>query len=716
MAPTSERTIRFGVFEVNVDHGELRKQGRIIKLQAQPFQILAMLLGRPGEIVTREELQTLWCSGTFVEFDGAINTAIRKIRYVLGDSAEARFIETIPKRGYRFIAPVEDSAAVACEARRESQKRFSFRISLGAAALAVVGTLALAALRPEPSFREQYTVSPFTTLVGNELDPGFSPDGQKVVFAWDRGTGSNSNLFIKEIGSERITQLTTGGGDDRSPVWSPDGRSIAFVRLTEASMFVFVVPATGGAERELVNTSRWPGPRLPSSVSWLSWTADGKWLIAPENDSTGEHIALIAISLATGERRTLTRPSPQWFGDVSPALSRDSKLLYFVRMASVSAGDLHVLKLTENLHPIGEPQRLRTSGSMVGNLAWSGNGRDLVFPMRDMAGLWRVYRLGRSLPDQEHVLASLGENTNHVSISGTARRLVMSREYQDQDVWRVDLSRQRLGRPIHDRAHSEPHAFIQSTRVDRLAQYSPDGTKIVFQSSRSGAKEIWLANADGTDPVRLTFLNARATGFPCWSPDSKRIAFHARVNAQGEIYSVQADGRDLKQLTRDNEEDVAPRWSRDGRTIYFASHRTGRYEIWRISADGGNLTQVTRNGGIQASESPDKRHLYYARFGRPELWRIALDSGREEQVHGVVLSNDTTWDVTPRGVWFVGPDEVRSEPSLQLLSFATGAIEAITPTPGAIDFGLSVSPDERFALYSRLELPSSDLMVVEQFP
>src|SRR5215472_12623812 len=104
------RPIRFGVFEVDLQAGELRKQGLRIKLRDQPFQILALLLVRPGEVVSRDELQKeLWPADTFVDFDRGLNKAINHLREVLGDSADSpRFIETIPKRGYRFIAPVEN--------------------------------------------------------------------------------------------------------------------------------------------------------------------------------------------------------------------------------------------------------------------------------------------------------------------------------------------------------------------------------------------------------------------------------------------------------------------------------------------------------------------------------------------------------------------------------------------------------------------------------
>src|SRR5712691_10975413 len=104
----SRSILRFGVFEVDVCAGELRKQGVRIKLQEQPFHVLTVLLPRPGEVVTREELRSEnWPADTFVDFDNSLNTAINKLREALGDSADnPRFIETLPRRGYRFIAPV----------------------------------------------------------------------------------------------------------------------------------------------------------------------------------------------------------------------------------------------------------------------------------------------------------------------------------------------------------------------------------------------------------------------------------------------------------------------------------------------------------------------------------------------------------------------------------------------------------------------------------
>jgi len=113
----SQVSARFGSFEMDLRAGELRKRGVRIRLQAQPFQILGMLIERPGEVVTREELRrALWPGDTFVDFDHGLNNAINRLRETLGDSAEnPRFLETLPRRGYRFIVPVEISATTSTD-------------------------------------------------------------------------------------------------------------------------------------------------------------------------------------------------------------------------------------------------------------------------------------------------------------------------------------------------------------------------------------------------------------------------------------------------------------------------------------------------------------------------------------------------------------------------------------------------------------------------
>src|SRR5258707_4526904 len=153
----SRSILRFGVFEVDVRAGELRKQGVRIKLQEQPFHVLTVLLQRPDEVVTREELRSEnWPADTFVDFDNSLNTAINKLREALGDSADnPRFIETLPRRGYRFIAPVtgvdgttRGTATGTSVPWRPSSRKIVVAAAIAVLAAGIAGGLLWRARRP----------------------------------------------------------------------------------------------------------------------------------------------------------------------------------------------------------------------------------------------------------------------------------------------------------------------------------------------------------------------------------------------------------------------------------------------------------------------------------------------------------------------------------------------------------------------------------------
>jgi DNA-binding winged helix-turn-helix (wHTH) protein len=185
--PVSPDAIRFGLFEADLSMGELRKRGRKIPLQDQPFRVLTLLLGRPGELISREEFQrALWPGDTFVEFDEGLNKAIQKLRQALDDSSDnPRFIETLPRKGYRFIAPVDGNAAsppaVGSVNRRRREVLAWVLLGVVSVALLVVGGVYFRTLRPA-SPPTQKTV-PLTSYPGRQITPAFSPDGKQVAFA-----------------------------------------------------------------------------------------------------------------------------------------------------------------------------------------------------------------------------------------------------------------------------------------------------------------------------------------------------------------------------------------------------------------------------------------------------------------------------------------------------------------------------------------------------
>jgi Tol biopolymer transport system component len=245
--------------------------------------------------------------------------------------------------------------------------------------------------------------------------------------------------------------------------------------------------------------------------------------------------------------------------------------------------------------------------------------------------------------------------------------------------------------------------------------FSPDGTRIALSSSRSGNNEIWVSNADGTQPLQLTSSGGRHAGSAQWSPDSHWIVYDAVTPSQTrDIFIVDATGGRPRPLVVHPAQDRVPSWSRDGKSIYFTSNRAGRDEIFRVPVSGGDPTQVTDQGGYVAFEAPDSATLYYTKTssGPSPLFARPLAGGPERQVLDSVFNR--SFVVAADGIYFIEvADDGRF--SMKFLELASGKMRILTQIDGLPDLYLSISPDGQRALYTLREQTGADLMLIENF-
>jgi len=263
-----------------------------------------------------------------------------------------------------------------------------------------------------------------------------------------------------------------------------------------------------------------------------------------------------------------------------------------------------------------------------------------------------------------------------------------------------------------------PRRFLNSTQWEDSPQYSPDGSKIVFASDRSGSTEIWVCDGDGKNLLQLT--NSAGNGSPRWAPDGRQIVYDSTATGNAEIYVVSVTGGVPRRLTNDAAEDITPSWSRDGKWIYFCSNRSGSQQVWKMPFAGGEAVQVTKRGGFDNVESPDGQYLYYLK-GRlmPGIWRVPAAGGEET----LVLDHHRAghwrhWAVTPTGIYFATAEQMNDHPVIEFFNFATKQIKTVLmlekpifPTPP----GLAVSPDGRHLIWSQLDQVGSDIMLMENF-
>ena len=238
MESHNRRVIRFGTFEADPTASELRKGGRRVNLQEQPFRLLMLLLERPGELVTRQELQGKLWGETYVDFEEGLNTAVRKLRDALSDSpGSPRFIETVPRRGYRFIAPLQATEASPDELAGESILRppkWRFWFAGCAAVLAVAGAFAWLRFR-EPAVWNLTPPIQLTRDSGLTTDPAISRDGKLLAYASDRAGAGNLDIWVQRTSGGEARRLTDDPADDREPDISPDGARWSFGRTGMAA-------------------------------------------------------------------------------------------------------------------------------------------------------------------------------------------------------------------------------------------------------------------------------------------------------------------------------------------------------------------------------------------------------------------------------------------------------------------------------------------------
>jgi Tol biopolymer transport system component/DNA-binding winged helix-turn-helix (wHTH) protein len=715
----SDRTAvyEFGAYRLDPRTRVFCLRDRPIALAPKSFDLLLLLVENRGRVVERDELiRELW-PDTVVE-EANVTFQVSTVRKALGEEG-AKWIETVPKHGYRFSAtvrevrPEEIAAAEALPAAAKSPTRrawplFATMLAMAAALAALVLLRRPAPIEPPGAPRGPIAV-PLTTYPGSESYPTLSPDGSQVAFSWEGSREDNADIYLKLVGPGEPHRLTTDPAADFSPAWSPDGRQIAFLRCLAVGNTdrcgIFLIPALGGVERRLadIDLTEWGAP-----AGSLAWTPDGRWLAAAGRFGPGDPSEIWLLSPETGQRRRLSVADEGQIGDFGLSFSPDGRFLALLRYATRSVGDVYLLPLGAGYTVGGPVVRLTHENMKVGGLGWNSRGSRLFYSSGGALGYrtLRMLAIDPAHPERrvEPVPLPAGE---HATMLASARdRLVYAREQRDTNIWRLQVPAAAGSRG--------PTRLIASTFDEHNPDFSADGTKVTFTSTRSGTEEIWVANADGSAATQMTSFGGPNTSNSRWSRDGRTILFNSRRSGSSDLYVLDVVTRSVRRLTDDPSDEYEPRWSRDGHWIYFVSTRSGRPEVWKIPSGGDPAVQVTRQGGAAAFESADGHWLYYAKdMARPtSIWRVPVDGGEETKVLDG-LSYSFNFAVTDKGIYLLALRGAPPVPRIEFFDLATRETTLLHTLDRPFWFGFALAPDERSILFSKIDSHGSDLMSVE---
>lgn len=637
--------------------------------------------------------------------DPVVRVEARRLRaklleYYAGSGAADPVRVDLPKGTYQpsFSAlqsqpPVQMPTAVESASEGLSPARIPWWRWV-AAALAVLAFGAAGwTLRPRPPVTS--TPRLLTDGQGFARSPSFSPDGESIVYGHEDAGRYNIRIMRADRSSQR--ELTSGPEVDYEPRWSPDGSTIAFLRrVQEARYTMMLKPAAGNAgsaERAVTTIS------VRGSFDWMP---DHSALLVSDRAAPSSPLSIFLIELADGRRRQITAPPAGSLGDSSPRASPDGKEVAFIRAAESAVHDVWISPVAG-----GTGRRLTRVAGRVEGLVWHPREPSILAslqPAGELRSLWRV-PLDGSAPAR---VPEAGVGPIQIALSPKGDRLAWVDRFADTNIWSAPL-------PYRQ---GSARALTSGLALDTGPQVSPDGTKIAWRSGRTGRDEVWICNAAGRNPRRVTQMNGPTTGSAHWSPDGSMLVFDSRPNGNGDIFLIPADGGTPKPLTRDASNEVLPSYSRDGNWIYFSTDRSGGWEVWRMRPDGSDPSRVAGNGAFAPTESHDGKWVFFTKQSEGGVWRIPSRGGAEEKLTAEPAGNQWgQWSVTPGAIYYLAYDPPAKRHFLRfdLKSRKATEIMQVPRFPVHFDSAMSAAASEAFLTWAQLDSAGSEIMMIDGF-
>jgi DNA-binding winged helix-turn-helix (wHTH) protein/Tol biopolymer transport system component len=598
--------------------------GSKTRVTVKAIGVLLVLAEHAGRVVSRDALLASVWAGTMPTMD-VVTQAVASLRKALGGEAGApEYVETIPKGGYRLLAPIEwlpNAQGRGAPAPAPSRGRWNV-LATTVAGVALLGTLGWsmagwpgkAGKADRPA--EAPTATPtggdiaytlLTSKPGLELDPSLSPDGASVAYAMQTGAPEQASaIFVQSAQPAPPRQLTSPppGFSDFGPRWSPDGRQLMYLRVDRKSgCELRLMPATGGMERVVGRCDRFTGGRY-------DWLPDGSGIVAGlRAGRRGAPAPLSTLRLATGRWEAMAYPIAPGNVDFDPRFSSDGRRLAFRR--NLTRSDIWVMPSQGG--PVAQVTHMRTR---IRGWDWAPDDRSLLLSVGN--GTTQLLRLGLS-DGRREVLGRIPATSLDVAVRG------------GNLVFALDGTRTAMFRyPLPLRSGSPPQPLFPSTGTDLLPSPSPDGRLVAFYSDRSRETRLWIG--DPEDPDRLRVIDGFVPNGmhpPQWSADGKRLlvvgdAVHAVGKPGPRVYDVDvASGRSTPIAL-----EGIPYFAQTlpgGRMLVLVDLGSGKWSLRVLGSDSSRpvLAQLDDVGDARFDAATGQ--VYFVRIEGPGLWRAGPD-------------------------------------------------------------------------------------------
>ncbi|HEY3055018.1 MAG TPA: winged helix-turn-helix domain-containing protein [Thermoanaerobaculia bacterium] len=685
----ASETYRFGDVTVEKATFRLSRGGVPLHIEPKALEVLIYLIEQRERVVPKQELLDQIWKGTTVT-ENALTRAIAQIRKVLGDDAEvARYVQTVPTRGYRFVAELRDAVEEPPRPSRPFARVVSRSIAI-IIALVIASLLAGLLKGRRPTFtgesQEQPPIPARPLAPSSRLQsfPAFSPDGS--VLAYSSDAGGTTHIYRRAIGGGDEMQVTDGNGEDQ-PSWSPDGKSIAFVSVRHGG--IWIVPVAGGEAVQLTTMGSRPAWSPDASeIAFQSgdliaygWTA-----FEAQPPST-----ISIVNVNTRRAVPLTRPREPAGGHAAPSWRADGKRLAFsscdlerCAVYTIARDGSGLTEIVTDSRKLQSPVFARDGRALHYVLVRYNNSLLLSVPIdSDGARTGVPKRLRQS---DTGVM-------QHLAISRDGFRLAWTLTEEASDLFAIGV--EKPGTPV--RLTNNP------TLRTTFPAFSPDGTKIAYSVFAAGEDSgVWIADADGRNAKALavesglkqytqwsrggwdvsyaiwygsgpavfkaSLITGRASlvtslphgaSAPVLSPDESQVAFNRTIDGVTSVWisAVSGDGR--RRLTEDGDLARFPVWSPSGRQIAMQVQRPdGSSAVAVMPAAGGRLRIVTaaRGESWPYSWSPDEKQIAFAarRDGVWNIWTVPAAGGEPRRLTDT--ASTTIWLRSP--AWSPSGDRI----------------------------------------------------------